>query len=83
LRDCRPEELQVADECARRALDICLSKTILNNFDRARLLDIVLWSGDIVSCSRTHHPARSSDAEKTRHENRQFRRLGIGGPPPN
>ena len=49
---CTTEQLRVADECSRKALDICLSKMILNNLERARLLDILLWSGDIVSCSQ-------------------------------
>ncbi len=43
------EQLQIADECARRTLDICMSKMLLNNLDRARLLDILLWCGDVVS----------------------------------
>jgi len=37
------------DECARRALEISLTQIELNNLDRARLLDIVLWSGDLTS----------------------------------
>jgi len=48
-RPATAEQLQIADECARRTLDICLSKMLLNNLERARLLDILLWCGDIVS----------------------------------
>jgi len=40
------------DECARRALEISLSDIELNNLDRARLLDIVLWSGDMTNVLR-------------------------------
>jgi len=47
------EHVLIADECARRALDICMSATILNNLERARLLDILLWCGDI---SNAHCP---------------------------
>jgi len=47
------EHVLIADECARRALDICMSATILNNLERARLLDILLWCGDI---SNAHRP---------------------------
>ncbi len=47
------EYVLIADECARRALDICMSATILNNLERARLLDILLWCGDI---SNAHRP---------------------------
>jgi hypothetical protein len=42
------EQIQTADECARRTLDICMSKLPLNNLERARLLDILLWCGDVV-----------------------------------
>jgi hypothetical protein len=37
------------DECARRALDICMNSTILNNLERARLLNILLWCGDVAA----------------------------------
>jgi hypothetical protein len=37
------------EECARRALEISLGQLALNNLDRARLLDIVLWSGDLTT----------------------------------
>ncbi len=47
------EDVLIADECARRALDICMSAAILNNLERARLLDILLWCGDI---SNAHRP---------------------------
>jgi hypothetical protein len=40
------------DECARRALEISLREMELNNLDRARLLDILLWSGDLTSALR-------------------------------
>jgi hypothetical protein len=48
-RPATDEQLQIADECARRTLDICMSKMLLNNLERARLLDILLWCGDVVS----------------------------------
>lgn len=38
----------LADECARRVLDICLCAPALNNLERGRLLDILLWSGDVM-----------------------------------
>ena len=40
------------DECAQRALEISLSEMELNNLDRARLLDILLWSGDVTTALR-------------------------------
>jgi len=41
------EQALLADECARRAIDVCLNADHLNNLERARLLDILLWCGDI------------------------------------
>ena len=40
------------DECAQRALEISLGENELNNLDRARLLDILLWSGDVTTLLR-------------------------------
>jgi hypothetical protein len=48
------EQMQVLHECARRALDICMNANVLNNLERARLLDILLWCGDVTDAkSRT------------------------------
>jgi hypothetical protein len=44
--------LCMLEECARRALEISLSDIALTNLDRARLLDIVLWSGDLTTVLR-------------------------------
>jgi hypothetical protein len=43
------EELAELDECARRALEISFGRVELNNLDRARLLDILLWAGDLTT----------------------------------
>jgi hypothetical protein len=48
-RPATAEQIQIAEECARRTLDICMSKVLLNNLERARLLDILLWCGDVVN----------------------------------
>jgi hypothetical protein len=79
---CTTEQLRVADECARKALDVCLSKMILHNLERARLLDILLWSGDIVS---SHNAASRQPVagDKGKYESLQFRHLGVGGVQPN
>jgi hypothetical protein len=42
-------DLLVPNECARGALEISLSAKSLGNLERARLLDILLWSGDIAN----------------------------------
>ena len=83
LPACTPEQLHKADECARKALDICLSKMILNNLDRARLLDILLWSGDIVSCSGNTHSGKSKETVRIRFESPRFQRSGTGDVLPN
>jgi hypothetical protein len=69
-RPAAAEQLQIADECARRTLDICMSKMLLNNLERARLLDILLWCGDVVSAKKV----LSSRAEpRGRHEKSNLR----------
>jgi hypothetical protein len=35
------------EECSRRALDISLQTENLNNLERSRLLDILLWAGEL------------------------------------
>lgn len=35
------------EECSRKALDISLHSTELTNLDRGRLLDILLWAGEL------------------------------------
>ena len=53
-------ELSALDELARRALEVSFSRLTLNNLDRARLLDILLWAGELTSMfyqQRTAAPA--------------------------
>jgi len=35
------------EECSRRALDISLHSKKLSNLERGRLLDILLWAGEL------------------------------------
>jgi len=35
------------EECSRKALDICLHSQGLTNLQRGRLLDILLWAGEL------------------------------------
>ncbi len=67
------EQIQTADECARRTLDICMSKMLLNNLERARLLDILLWCGDLVS-SGAKKNSSASISERGRHQKSASRR---------
>jgi hypothetical protein len=58
------EETLVPNECARAALEISLRSENLNNLERARLLDILLWSGDLTNSfchARTSGEVRAAD----------------------
>ncbi len=68
------EQIQTADECARRTLAICMSKLLLNNLERARLLDILLWCGDVVSSLGPKRNAPHSPEGHGRHEKSASRR---------
>jgi len=71
------EQIQTADECARRTLDICMSKMLLNNLERARLLDILLWCGDLAGSSGAKKNSSSSISEiseRGRHQESASRR---------
>ena len=37
-----------AEECSRKALEISLSGHAVDNLQRGRLLDILLWAGEVV-----------------------------------
>ena len=58
------EVLCQLDECARRALEIALRQIELNNLERARLLDILLWSGDLISELRQKQNPREKTVVK-------------------
>jgi len=46
------EHIFVLHECARRVLELSLGSTALSNLERARLLDILVWSGDLAASIR-------------------------------
>jgi hypothetical protein len=50
-------ELFALDELARRALEVSFSRLTLNNLDRARLLDILLWAGELTNMFRHRRTA--------------------------
>ena len=54
------DELLALDELARRALEVSFSRHTLNNLDRARLLDILLWAGELTSSLRHRRPAATT-----------------------
>jgi hypothetical protein len=41
------------EECSRQALDVSLRCPKINNLQRGRLLDILLWAGDLFILLRT------------------------------
>ena len=47
-----PEQNFMVNECAQRVLELSLRSTALSNLERARLLDILLWSGDLTAWLR-------------------------------
>jgi hypothetical protein len=56
------------EECSRKALDISLHSTELTNLDRGRLLDILLWAGELFLLLRAprltfHESLASSEGQ--------------------
>ncbi len=45
------------EDCSRKALDISLQSKNLSNLQRGRLLDILLWAGELFLLLRTPRPA--------------------------
>jgi hypothetical protein len=45
------------EECSRRALDVALHCRDLSNLQRGRLLDILLWAGELFLVLRAPTPA--------------------------
>src|SRR5258707_8738372 len=41
------------EECSRKALDVSLQSESLSNFQRGRLLDILLWAGELFLLLRS------------------------------
>jgi len=54
------DELFALDELAQRALEVSFSRLTLNNLDRARLLDILLWAGELTT--NLHHRRTAAPA---------------------
>ncbi len=45
------------EECSRKALDVSLQSENLSNLQRGRLLDILLWAGELFLLLRAPRPA--------------------------
>jgi len=54
------EAKRAADECARGVLEVSLNAAELSNLQKARLLDVLLWAGDIPSANSAVIPASRS-----------------------
>ena len=61
------------EECSNRTLAVSLQHEPLTNLDRSRLLDILLWSGDLLYLMRAPHgdPADSVSYRSNRHTSAQ------------
>jgi hypothetical protein len=73
------DQIKIADECARKTLDICMSKMLLNNLERARLLDILLWCGDVVNSSEPRKVVSVTAQQRGRYEKPSLQRRISGG----
>ncbi|HXY26145.1 MAG TPA: hypothetical protein VEI73_15950 [Candidatus Acidoferrum sp.] len=49
------------EECSRKALDVSLHYEGLSNLERGRLLDILLWAGELFLLLRAPKPSFSDD----------------------
>jgi hypothetical protein len=54
------EARRVVDACARGVLEVSLNAAELSNLQKARLLDVLLWAGDIPGGSSAVIPASRS-----------------------
>lgn len=69
---CSGAEQLLADECARRALDICMGGKTLSNLERAGLLDILLWCGDVLSIGHPKSKVAIAASVGKRYEKPKF-----------
>jgi len=44
---------EFVEECSSQALSVCLQSEKLSNLERGRLLDILLWAGELYAMVRT------------------------------
>jgi hypothetical protein len=49
VRSLNQDAKELVEECSRRAMKVSLGTHGLDNLQRARLLDILLWASDISS----------------------------------
>jgi hypothetical protein len=62
----KPEETKkLIEECAQRTLEVALGNRNLSNVQRARLLDILLWTSD-VTIARQIREADKGNSPRTR-----------------
>jgi hypothetical protein len=51
-----PAKRAFVEECSRRALDVAMHCEHLDNLQRGRLLDILLWAGELFILLRAPRP---------------------------
>jgi hypothetical protein len=49
------------EECSQQALRVCLSEKKLTNLERARLMDILLWAGELYIAARQREGTAAPD----------------------
>ena len=70
------EQRRFVEECSRAALDLTFRCETLTNFQRARLLDIMLWAGELFLLLRTSR--KDSLESGAFNQNKNTFRVGSG-----
>ena len=56
---------EFVEECSSQALSVCLQNEKLSNLERGRLLDILLWAGELYAMVRTSISYPFADFSRT------------------
>jgi len=71
-----PAQRRFVEECSRAALDLTFRCETLTNLQRARLLDIMLWAGELFLLLRTN--SEGSAESRSFHPSKSTFRIGPG-----
>ena len=63
------------EECSAQALNVGLRNENLNNLQRSRLLDVLLWAGELSECVRASHIGLRGSMEQRSSRGRGSREL--------
>ncbi len=59
----RAQRRRFLEECSTQALNVGLRNENLNNLQRSRLLDVLLWAGELSECVRASQFGSRADRE--------------------